>query len=258
MLLRKDRNNVKEEGRQTTGSDRYLITYADVITLLLGLFVILYSASQVHAGKFQQMRAALQSIFTADERPVKGGDGVLDGNKEGVPQPILPPYGGRTLSEIATDAEEALKKYLEIGDVAMRLDGTELNLKLSEKLLFESGKAEVQPEGRALLDTLASVLLGMNKEISVDGHTDSDPINSSRFPSNWHLSAIRATNVAYVLMEKGVPEKNMIIRGFGSQRPVDENLTEEGKAKNRRVEITISDLPPEAPSTEGYRGEQKK
>ena len=258
MLLGKNRNNGKDEGRQTTGSDRYLITYADVITLLLGLFVILYSASQVDAGKFQQMRAALQSIFTADERPVKGGDGVLDGNKEGVPQPILPPYGGRTLSEIATDAEEALKQYLEIGEVAMRLDGTELNLKLSERLLFESGKAEVQPEGRTMLDTLASVLQGINKEISVDGHTDADPINSPRFPTNWHLSAIRATNVAYALMEKGVPEKNMIIRGFGAQRPVDENISEKGKAKNRRVEITISDLPPEAPSTEGYRTEREE
>ena len=92
----------------------------------------------------------------------------------------------------------------------------------------------------------------------MDGHTDSTPIRTFRYESNWHLSVARALNVAYLLIEKGIPKNNLIIRGFGDQKPIASNNTAESKAKNRRVELTISYLPSDAQSTDGYKKVEEK
>jgi chemotaxis protein MotB len=98
--------------------------------------------------------------------------------------------------------------------------------------------------------------LGKDQEIDIDGHTDSDPIRNFRYPSNWHLSVARAANIAYSLTEKGVPEYSIVVRGFGATRPIADNASPEGKAKNRRVEITITDLKQNTPTTQGYQANE--
>lgn len=246
--LKKNRND-----GHNAGAERYLITYADLITLLLGLFVILYSSSQVDQEKFKDMSVALSKYFTAkDGKVLQGGDGVLDGNKDGVPEAILAPVVQRSLKEISEEASVALKDYIGRGEVEMKINEFGLVINIPEKLLFRSGKAELQKDALPMLDTLAEILKGTNKQISIDGHSDIVPIRTFQFESNWHLSVTRAMNVAYRMIRSGLPEYNLQVTGFGSQRPIADNTSDEGKARNRRVEIILKELTTESPTNNGY------
>jgi chemotaxis protein MotB len=242
----------KDDGHNT-GSDRYLITYADLITLLLGLFVVLYGSSQVDKEKYSEFSAAFSQYFKAkDGKVLQGGDGVLQGHRKSVPEPILSPVSQKSLVEISTDLDKSLKKFIENGTLNVSMNDSVLRINLSEKLLFRSGKAELEPEGIIALDSIANILKGLKQSVFIDGHTDSDPIRTFQFESNWHLSGARATNTAYRLIEGGLPEFNLTVRGYGSQRPIADNSTPEGKAINRRVEITLTGLSPNMPSDKGY------
>ncbi len=241
-----------KRNREENSSERYLITYADLITLLLGLFVILYSTSSVDEEKYKQISTAFADIFKPGS-VLEGGKGVLEGTKQGLPEPILPPAAGRkSLDDIAEQTEQALKSYIDDGTIEITKTGTDIIINLSEKLLFESAKADVLSDGMIALDTLARILNSPQYQITIDGHTDSDPINTPKFPSNWHLSGARALSVLYALIQRGVPEVNLSYRGFGAQRPIASNARQEGKAINRRVEITISELKSSAPAVSGY------
>jgi chemotaxis protein MotB len=221
--------------------------------LLLGLFVILYASANVDKEKFSEFSAAFSEYFKAkDPKILQGGDGVLQGHKKGIPDPVYPPVSQKTLDDISQESTEILKKF--IVDETIEVERTEggLVIRLREKLLFESGKAEVSGPGLGALDSLAQVLSGISQQIAIDGHTDSDPISSFQFESNWHLSVTRAVNVAYELIQRGVPEYNLVVRGYGSLRPVADNTSPEGKSRNRRVEITLKELTAESPTSEGY------
>jgi len=245
----KSNKKQKESNSNHSDKDRYLITYADLITLLLGLFVILYASSQIDLEKFGDVSAALSSYFkTQPARVLEGGDGVLEGNRDGVPQAILQPRQAKTIEQIEGEAIEALSDYIQKGLISLRRLGNGIIIVLPERLLFQSGRAEIQPEGSMVIDTLTKMLGNFDYSIMVDGHTDSNPIRTFQYESNWHLSVARALNVGYRMIRLGVPEQNFIIRGFGSQRPASENLTPEGRSQNRRVEITISPLEADAPA----------
>lgn len=241
-----------------TGADRYLITYADLITLLLGLFVVLYSTTQVDQEKFKEYAAAFSGYFkTSDSSPLDGGSGVLEGMKDGVPEAILPEASSRNMQEISDELEEKLATFIEAGGVAIERNDSGFKLIMQEKLLFPSGKAELVPEGSRALDSISSILSNWQLTIEIDGHTDNVPIKTFQYESNWHLSSARAVNVAYSMIRKGVPDFNLVIRGFGPQRPIADNISPEGKARNRRVEINIGPLTGDMPSTDGYKNNQE-
>jgi len=245
-------NNNKEEGHNT-GSDRYLITYADLITLLLGLFVVFYASAQVDQEKFKEFSAAFSEFFRAkDDKILQGGDGVLEANRQGVPEPILPPITPRSITDIEKEIREKFNQYISNNTLILNLEDSTLRISLTEKLLFRSGKAEIEQLGLIALDSLSEILKNINYTIYVDGHTDSDPIRTFQYESNWHLSVARSTNVAYKLIRNGVPEYNIVIRGFGSQRPIADNTTPEGKSLNRRVDILL--IPPDnlTPNKKAY------
>lgn len=254
MLLKKKQIREEESGR--TSADRYLITYADLITLLLGLFVILYVTSRVDEERYKEFSKAFADYFKSTD-PQNGSNelGVFQGVKKGIPEPVMPSAAKRSLQEIQADVQKILAEYIQRGDINVETRGSNVVITLPEKLLFKSGKAEIETIGEEVLDKLSSVLHGLSKdqEIDIDGHTDSDPIKNFRYPSNWHLSVARAANIAYSLTAKGVPEHSIVIRGFGATRPIADNATPEGKAKNRRVEITITDLKQNTPTTQGYQ-----
>ncbi len=256
VLIRK--HKIKDDDHNT-GTDRYLLTYADLITLLLGLFIILFAISHLDTEKYKEMSKAMTQYFKSGQGVLEGGEGVTQGGKNALPE-LIPSEtrNERSIEEIQRETEKSLQSYIDNGVVSIERHGSGLTLTFSEKLLFNSGSAVIRSGGITALDTLSDVLYGINKQITVDGHTDSDPISTFRYESNWHLSVARALNVAYTLMEKGVPEANMSIRGFGAQRPVADNDTEEGKALNRRVEISINDLPLNAPTKQGYTGGESK
>ncbi|MDQ1266609.1 MAG: chemotaxis protein MotB [Bacteroidota bacterium] len=253
MLLQRKNN----EEEQEANTDRYLLTYADLITLLLGLFIILYASSQVDEEKYKEYSAAFMKYFNNKETvsAVKGGTGVLQGSRQGLPEPILPPSSTKSLDEFAQETEKLLNPFISKGIIDFQYSSKGVVLILPEKLMFKSGKADIQPEGENFLDTLVTALYGIPFQVSIDGHTDSDKISNFRYSSNWHLAAARAVNVAYSLISRQLPEHNLTIRAFGSQRPIADNTSAEGKAKNRRVEITISELPSEAPSAKGYKSD---
>jgi len=251
-LNRRKRKNLfkqTEDVEHNTGPDRYLLTYADLITLLLGLFVILYAASQVDIVQFKEVSRALSQIFDQKSNSVlSGGKGELEGSKGVLPAPEFNQNKPRNIEQIYSETQKKLQNYLSNGTIQIRQDQNSMTVILPEVFLFQSGRANIQSSSYSALDTIATILKDVPFEISIDGHTDSQPIHSFQYESNWHLSVDRALRVGYYLIQSGVPEKNVIIRGFGPERPISDNLTPEGRAKNRRVEITVTNLTPKTAS----------
>lgn len=243
--------------RTNSSSDRYLITYADLVTLLLGLFVILYTSSQVDTEKYKEVQQAFEKVFkfSGDKPILEGGEGVLEGHSEVLPEPIIPRFREGDINVIEKELKQRLEDYLEKEDIKVYREGDALKIEMPEKLLFQSGKAEIQKKGVNFLDTLTELLKGIPNQIMVDGHTDNVPINNFVYKSNWHLSSARSLNVAYNMIKEGLQETNITVRGFGSQRPVESNSTEKGRQRNRRVEIMISKMDVETPSKKGYKSE---
>ncbi len=223
--------------------ERWLITYADLITLLLGLFVVLYSMSQIDLNKYQQWISAFSQLF--------GGGGVLSGGKGILVTPSPPKSGSDAVAGTSQTQSNQAQQKLELQLNAILSSGIQskkvilttspegLTIHLLERLLFESGSADLKPEAKAVLDTLAEVLKFLPNKIRIEGHTDDRPIKSARFPSNWHLSVARALNTAYYLMNKGVSPEKISIAGYSEYRPIAPNDSEENRAKNRRVDIVI-------------------
>ena len=197
----------QEEDKEEEKTDRYLITYSDLITLLLGLFVILYASAQVDESKYKEMSNAFATVFKSSGKQNVDGKGILPGHKQGVPNSIMPNNKTKSLTVIESKAEEVLGSFVRNSGLKIQKIGEKLVLTLPELMLFASGKADIQGGGQELLDSLASLLSNTDMLISVDGHTDSTPIKSFRFESNWHLSTARALNVGYGLVGRGVPEQ---------------------------------------------------
>lgn len=244
-MAKKYKRNINElkipDPEHNTGADRYLITYADLITLLLGLFVILYAASQVDRTKFSALSAALSQYFNPKTGKIlEKGEGELSGGKGVLPAPEFSLSQTRSIQEVRSEIEQKLSEFINQNKISITQTNTTLTLILPEVLLFQSGKAQINYESYRVLDSIASVLKHIPFEIYIDGHTDNVPIRTFQYESNWHLSVDRALNVGYYLIQKGIVEKNVVIRGFGPERPVEDNSTAEGRSRNRRVEITIS------------------
>ncbi len=241
------------EMRDPNNPDRYLVTYADLITLLLGLFVILYATAQVDVGKYREFAAALGQYFQATpDSTLIGGGAILPGAKRTLPQPILPTAEPRSLDQVTQELERTFQKQIQSNLIELERVNSQVRLRIRDKLLFESGKADLQVAAAAILDSLSQVLAGLQKQIIVEGHTDNVPISTFRYPSNWHLSVDRALTVAYYLMQRGVPERFFTVCGYADQRPIASNATPEGRARNRRVEIVIAEPEENLPTTEGY------
>lgn len=246
-MLRKLRAKDEESDK-----DRYLITYADLITLLLGLFVILYASAQVDSSKFKDFQNAFNKIFSSKNGVLEGSDGILEGARSPLLNPLAESGDVPTLDDLLNQMKRVLDGFEKSGGISVSKVEDGLIVNLSESLLFEKARAEIKQGGEEALDSLASILNRSDNPIMVDGHTDSDPIRTYTFESNWHLSVARATNVAYKLIVKGVPGNNLVIRGYGSERPIASNESEEGKSMNRRVEIKIMQITPEVPTKSGY------
>lgn len=230
-----------------------MVTYSDLITLLLGFFVILYATSQIDSENYKKLQSALKKAFNSGAKPLlDGGDGVLDGNDAVLPEPTFPGSRSGNIDSIQSEIKSNLISYFDESAVTMVREGESIKIDMPEQLLFSSGYADIKKSGLKFLDSLADILSDVPNQITIDGHTDNVPIKNNNFESNWHLSISRAMNVAYTMMQKGLKEENIAVRGYGDQRPKGSNATEEGKAKNRRVELIISKMDIESPSKSGY------
>ena len=212
-------------------SDRWLLTYADLITLLLGLFVILYAMSKIDAGKYAEIVSALDGVFGSPK-------GVLTGNAGMMENPLTAMQTER--QRIAQEISGAL--HLEKNNLPITISENErgVTVHIMEELLFASGSAEIKQSSLVALDTLAEVLKRLDNDLRVEGHTDNRPINTPAFPSNWHLSVARAVNIGFYLIQKHqlIPEKVSVV-GYSEYRPLVPNSSPENMARNRRVDIVI-------------------
>lgn len=233
--------------------ERWLITYADLITLLMVFFVVMFSMARADQGKFSKLAASLQQAFRVDV--LRGNDPTEIGGNDGAamittvlqsslaPPSIVHVADSKIVSTLA-ELNEAISQIPQISTTARNVevgagrDGVVISM--SGNALFDSGRADLKADGVVLLDALAPRLRDMPNEVRIEGHTDAVPISTPLFPSNWELSSARATTVARRLIEfGGIKANRLIAAGYGDSRPAASNDTREGRARNRRVDVVI-------------------
>jgi len=249
----------KHEAHEEHIDESWLLPYSDLMTLLLALFITLFSMSSLDAAKFEQMASALSSALN-------GGSGVLDhtsmnptdsttdlGKMKQEPQEVT-----KNKTNQITDAQMAQKEQEDLEKLKKRLDQyikqnglsdqlntklnqSELKITISDNALFASGQATVKPESRALAKAIASMLVEFPEyEVVVSGHTDNVPISNSQYKDNWDLSADRALNfLKILLLNASLDPSKFTPSGYGEYHPVASNDTSAGRAQNRRVEVSI-------------------
>jgi chemotaxis protein MotB len=226
----KRRKHGEEEEHEN--SERWLLTYADLITLLLGLFVILYAMSKIDTEKYSQVVAALGGLFGSPEAASMKLQ-VMD-----VVKPL--PEFIRERAKIEAEIRKGLGLAAKSLPITITQDERGVTIHLQEQFLFASGSADLKSSSLATLDKLAEILKSMPNDVRVEGHTDNVPISTAAFPSNWHLSVGRALNVGYYLIEKhGMKAEKVSVVGYSEYRPLLPNTSEENRARNRRVDIVI-------------------
>jgi len=226
----------KEEAADTM---KWMVTFSDLITLLLTFFVLLLTMCSLEAGKVEQFQAACSEAM-----------GVLLEGKYSEVQDIIITSSKRRIDEQALKMENILKQFSGIKtmliseDKGGRLEFKELERGLSivmkNDLLFNSGKSEINPEGISVLRDIGSKFGKFEGKVIVEGHTDNVSINTEKFPSNWELSISRAVNIVRFLAEEaGVKPIKMSAMGYADTKPVVSNDTPENRRRNRRVEIIL-------------------
>lgn len=250
MSRRRRAHNNPDQNRE-----RWLISYADFITLLFAFFVVMYSVSSVNEGKYKVLSETMTGVFNAPQRsvsPVAVGDRPAGATAEDV-RPV-PVSGSRGEGDSSTDGAAAdagldamarrfadeFDELIYQGVVTLERNGKWLELSLRSSLLFGSGDAEPHYDAFAVIETIAGVLRGRDNAIRVEGFTDDRPIRTARFPSNWELSTARAAAVVRMLAMEAVDPARMAAIGYGSHQPVARNDTEDGRKRNRRVVLLIS------------------
>ncbi len=262
----------KKESEEESNNERWLVSYADFITLLFAFFTTLYAISTVDAQKMgkmvMSMRASFDSaVFDSGSNTLalsQGAGGAASSPPREVLQSAALPSsankmdpaikglesvktsrkqvlsGERALGRLKRNIETLLGKDVMKGMVRTQLDHRGLVISLGEGIVFDSGSDLIKPEGKSLLDTLATSLVSLGNYIRVEGHTDNFPISNSRFPSNWELSTARATSVvSYMIVKFGFQPELFSAAGYAEYRPAVPNDTEEGRARNRRVDIVV-------------------
>ncbi len=249
----------RKKKHEHVNHERWLVSYADFITLLFAFFVVMYSSAQVDNKKVAQVSAAIEGAF--QELGVFTGTGSGSGGRQASGAPASQPTPqqlpqlellsgslGRTgvaagapdVNKLRHDLEEALGEEIKKHEIQMRVTPEGLVVSLSEVGFFASGDATLLPDGQATLTRIAGVLNEKGFQLRVEGHTDNQPIHTSRFNSNWELSTARATEVVSLLIEQhGFDPHQISAAGYSEYRPIASNDTQEGRKANRRVDLVV-------------------
>jgi chemotaxis protein MotB len=231
----------RAELHEEHADESWLIPYADLLTLLLALFVVLYASSNVDQEKYNAMAEAFFDTIGVGQGFVTDPDNVF-----------IPPYREEpNLSDGEGKEQENLENLQALlnqmlaeagleGQVSTSIDDRGLVISMSDAVLFDSGFADIKPQYREVMVRVGQTVNRLTNFIRIEGHTDTVPMNSAIFPTNWELSNGRATQVLRLFEEEAnVDPKKLSAVGLGEHRPVAENSTVEGRAKNRRVDIII-------------------
>ncbi len=213
--------------------ERWLLTYSDLITLLLAFFVVMYSMSQVDNKRFGQMVEALNGVL-------KGGKVVTDTHP---PDQINTGHGVLKIGDLSLIQQQVEERFTEInrqGEIKSELTERGLVIHIMESALFKQGSAKLEAGAIEVLDVVAEKIRPLPNHIRIEGHTDDKPINTKVYPSNWELSSARATEVVryYTTRHQVTPDRISAL-GYGEYRPVRPNNSAENRATNRRVDIVV-------------------
>jgi chemotaxis protein MotB len=243
--------------------ERWLLTYSDMITLLMALFMVLFSISSVNTSKFESLQRAMQDAFSG--KILSGGQSIQQTGSETqanrpAATPPIPAIQAITQqletsrkTQAAARENDTFKQLKQQIDSYARAHGLTDKLEtsvarrglvirlLTDKVLYDSGSATLNPQSGPLLDRIAQLLrTEFDHPIVVEGHTDDQRISSGQFPSNWELSAARATAVVRYFIRDHVAPGRLAASGYGANHPLTTNATADGRARNRRVEIVLT------------------
>jgi chemotaxis protein MotB len=241
--------------------ERWLVSYADFITLLFAFFVVMYSISSVNEGKYRVLSETFEAVFTEAARtidPIQVGE-LSRGEGEKSPRPgspdelsfdielpetpdNTPPPSAetiKTINDLTDQFQTALSDLIETEDVIIKKGDDWLEVEMKSNVLFQSGDARLERSAVPIIGKVAEILNTSANPVQVEGFTDNQPIQTSRFPSNWELSAARAASVVHLLDRYGIKPDRMSAIGYGQYKPIADNNTEMGRQKNRRVVLVV-------------------
>ncbi len=227
---------------ETENIDRWLVSYADFITLLFAFFVTMYAISKVDQQKLIAVTHSLQRALGSPERSnAIAFEEPIHANPSLVPSVKTANVGRDNFSNLIDELQREIKKVFgSAGQIRYLVNETGLVIRVPERLFFDSGDASIHPEVFPILNAMIKVLEREPNSIRVEGHTDNVPINNSRFPSNWELSTARATAIIRYFLSHGNFDADRIsAAGYAEFRPVAPNTTPEGRLQNRRVDVVI-------------------
>jgi chemotaxis protein MotB len=222
--------------------DRWMVSYADFITLLFAFFVVMYAISSVNEGKYRVLSESLGSAFRAAELPVTSRSAPPPAVAPGAP--VKPPVDAKQrqaerMKNLADEILEAMAPLVRQGQVSVIETERGVTVEINESVLFPEGQVQLEPGAVRAIQAVAKVIAPTEFPVTIEGHTDNRPIHTPQFPSNWELSAVRATTVLRLVVDSGVAPGRLTAIGYGDQRPVGDNGTAEGRSRNRRVAIQI-------------------
>ncbi len=252
------KRDAHEEGKHEGGSERWLITYADMITLLLALFIMMYAMSSVDADKYAELSKMLNQTLNPSTQvgtgtgtgngtgTGMGTGGFLEGTLIGISgqtDQALASVGLNTKTINVNDLQKELNNLINTSGLnayaSVHKEDRGITLSLVEGMLFQSGSADINPSANEVLSQLIVIIRSVDNYIRVEGSTDNIPIRTAKFPSNWELASQRAINVAKMLVSEGVDPSRISVVSYGEYRPVAPNDTEENRKLNRRVDIVF-------------------
>lgn len=231
---------------ETRGIAPWVIIFADMVTLLMVFFILLFAIGTVEQEKWRQIKESLREALGADsieEMGTRQGLDVVKQVQTQVDQKTVHAVDevgamvNREMEDIISEVEEFVFKNKLSGEVRVSSDERGAVITISDVVLFPAGSAEMTPEGRKTLSQVFEVLQQFNYNVKIEGHTDNTPIHTLRYPSNWELSASRASEVAHMLIDDGFPPERLSVEGFAEFRPKVPNTSVKNRGINRRIEV---------------------
>lgn len=235
--------------------ERWLVSYADFITLLFAFFVVMYALSTVNEGKYRilsdSLIQAFRNVTINTSSPMQA---IAPPIPSAVPKPAIVQNRAQEAAKakqrdkmrnVAKEILEVMAPLIEQGKVRVLETSRGVTIEINDSILFSPGQAILQPAVVKAMRAVADVLVPTDFPITIEGHTDNVPIKTVQFPSNWELSAVRATTVLRLFADAGVSPERLTAIGYADTRPVEPNLLADGRARNRRVSILIDSAIPE-------------
>lgn len=241
----------KKKPQEHVNTERYMLTYSDMITLLMMFFIIMYASSNVDATKYRQISDSFKIAFSGGQTIVGSGDSMdaknssARSNKESnvqVKNDKVNQQEENRLNQVKQTIDNYIQQNNMTGSVSTEIEERGLVVSIRDTLFFDSGKADVKPEFQKKIVEIGKILNTIDNYIRIEGHTDNVPISNYKYMDNLDLSTSRSNAVLRVLAnQSNINPKRLTSMGYGEQRPIADNNTEAGREKNRRVDIVVID-----------------